>query len=247
MEEIGTKDRGHWLEKGSFPELPSEMVHVWRVPLTREKDPVDTSVLSAAEVRRADAFHFARDRVSYSVTRSSLRILLGRYLKADPREIRIDLHPDGKPYLRGESGLRFNVSHSHEVALLAFARQVEVGVDVEFRREEVAVEELAERFFAAEERRAVIEASGEEKRKQFYDIWSAKEACVKASGAGLQVPLEAFSVITALVGNGGVVELPLRGEREGFRLYPVPQVDGYAAALAVGARQKMATRFFGSI
>ena len=73
-----------------------------------------------------------------------------------------------------------------------------MGVDVEYRREEVEVEELAERFFALEERRAVAAALGDDKRKVFFDIWSAKEACIKAAGAGLGIPLDAFSAASAM-------------------------------------------------
>ncbi len=60
-----------------------------------------------------------------------LRLLLARYLDADPRELRFELGAHGKPALEGGADLRFNLSPSGELLLVAVATGMEVGVDVE--------------------------------------------------------------------------------------------------------------------
>lgn len=183
-----------WQESNIVPGLAAEEVHVWRLSLDAVNMQQDSSVLSLDEERRALAFHFERDRNSYFTTRTALRILLGHYFGCQPEDVRLEYEAAGKPFVCGESGICFNVSHSNQLAQLAFTKQVAVGVDIESQRPGIEIEELAERFFAGLEREAMRGASEAEKRQLFYRIWSAKEACVKAIGQGLQILLDEFSV-----------------------------------------------------
>lgn len=237
-------DQSKWLEDPSFPVFAEGDVHVWRIQLDALKASAEGSVLSADERQRARAFHFEKDRNEFSRTREMLRRLLGRYLGVLPQGINIAREPDGKPFVCSEKDLRFNVSHSHGIALIAFAQRINAGVDVEFQREDLDVAELAERFFAEPEKEAVRQAKGAEKAAVFYRIWSAKEACVKAVGGGLQIPLDRFSVASVLAEDGSPVEVPLREGSRFLRLHRVPDLDGFSAALALESKRRLKPKFF---
>jgi 4'-phosphopantetheinyl transferase len=131
-------------------------VHVWRASLGYSESvlPRFEAALAADEKARAQRFIFQPDRNSYIVARGVLRELLGKYLNRGPSEIEFDYGAQGKPALRSgwsQSGVQFNVSHSHGTVLFAFAVARQVGVDVELVRPDFAGEKIAERFFSPQE------------------------------------------------------------------------------------------------
>jgi len=123
------------------------VVDVWRADLGAPGGGADADglmqLLCEQERTRAAQIVPARKRVLWACSHGILRALLGRYLDADPRELRFGLGPHGKPVLRGPVGqdpdepdgrradLRFNLSHSGELMLVAVTAGREVGVDVE--------------------------------------------------------------------------------------------------------------------
>src|SRR5579863_5529204 len=116
--------------------LPEDEVQLWRVDL--EAISADESrwlqVLSADEVTRASRFHFSRDRQRFVAARAWLRIILAGYLRTDPNGLSFSYSKKEKPSLGPSfagSDVAFNVSHSGGIAMLAFTRGREIGVDVE--------------------------------------------------------------------------------------------------------------------
>jgi hypothetical protein len=145
-----------WASPPVAPELADGMVHVWAAPLDPPADTIRRSeaLLAPDERARADRFRFERDRRRFTVARGVLRTLLGRYLGTDPRGVAFRYESHGKPVLGepfAERGIRFNVSHSGEMALYAFARGRELGVDVEEVRRMDDGLDIAERFFSEAE------------------------------------------------------------------------------------------------
>jgi uncharacterized protein YbcV (DUF1398 family) len=111
------------------------------------------ATLSTDERARANRFLFQPDRNHSIATRGILRELLGRYLNRAPEHLEFDHAPQGKPTLHTElphASVRFNVSHSHGMALLAFTVGRQVGVDLELVRK-FGGQEIAERFFSPRE------------------------------------------------------------------------------------------------
>src|ERR1041385_6999949 len=106
-------------------------VHVWRVELMRPDYVIQRfrSTLEQDELLRADRFHFEKDRRAFVVSRGFLREIIGRYTNTRPEQLRFSYGPYGKPALDGR--LRFNMSHSHGLALIALTEDNELGVDVE--------------------------------------------------------------------------------------------------------------------
>jgi 4'-phosphopantetheinyl transferase len=174
-------------------------VHVWRASLGYSESvlPRFEAALAADEKARAHRFIFQPDRNSYIVARGVLRELLGKYLNRGPSEIEFDYGAQGKPALRSgwsQSGVQFNVSHSHGTVLFAFAVARQVGVDVELVRPDFAGEKIAERFFSPQEVRELRSLPAAVQDEGFFLCWTRKEAYIKARGEGLQIPLKSFHV-----------------------------------------------------
>lgn len=221
--------------------LGREEVHVWRASL--DHTPLQIEILrrslAADEEARAGRFHFEKDRAHFVAARGVLRDILGCYLKREPECLSFRYGSHGKPalagYLDGE-GIRFSVSHSHGMALYAVAREREVGVDLERVRPDLAVGEIAERFFSRWEVATLRALPAELQRQAFFRCWTRKEAYIKARGEGLSLPLEQFDVSlapgkpAALLGTR-----PDPSEASRWSLQELCPVHGYVAALAVEA------------
>lgn len=176
------------------PILGREDVHVWRTRLD-----VDGATLAVLESTLADderaaaaRLRFPRDRRRFIAGRGVLRAILTRYLGTAPAAVQIRDDAGSKPRLHGpdESRLRFNVSHSDDLALYAVAGWREVGIDVERIRPELDWAALAACFFSLPEQ-AALAGAGAEAAAMFTRIWVAKEAYLKATGVGLTGCLDA--------------------------------------------------------
>ena len=230
-----------WLDAPDSPHLADGEVHVWRARLLPDartfRELWDT--LSADERERAERYHFRRDRDRFVAARGALRNLLGRYAGVEPRLLRFSYDGYGKPSLRGEAGvasLRFNASHSNDLALFAVTRGRAVGVDLEFVREDFASFEIAEHFFSRYEVEALRALTPDVRAVAFFDCWTRKEAYIKARGEGLSHPLHLFTVS---LGPGEEAALlrtdddPLEAAR--WTLIELFPGEGVRAALAIEA------------
>ena len=174
-------------------------IHVWHAALDRDEKflaQLETT-LSLEEKARADRFHFVNDRNRFIVARGLLRELLGGYLHQDPASLEFSYGEHGKPFLAGgnaSSGFCFNLSHSSEMAVYAIAKDRNLGIDVEHVRTDSAGEDIARRYFSAREVTDLVALPPEGKVVGFFHCWTRKEAYLKATGMGLQIPLDSFSV-----------------------------------------------------
>jgi 4'-phosphopantetheinyl transferase len=228
-----------WAAALGWPDLEMGSVHVWRVAL--DVEPVVYArlqdVLSSDEQDRAARFRFDEPRREFVVTRGVLRTLLGRYLGVSAASVDFQQNAHKKPALapiHGDSNVRFNVSHSHDWALLAFARGRDVGVDVEAVRPDVEHEKLAERFFTPSETEKLMALPVDMRLKAFFDCWTRKEAYMKARGAGLHLGLDQVEVAFAPGEPPAVLRIAEPGrEAERWTLIDLTPGPGYSAALAV--------------
>jgi len=145
------------------------------------------ALLSDDERARADRFRLDDQARRFIVARANLRAILGEVLARGPHEIEITLSPHGKPVVRG---VEFNVSHSHERAVIVVAESP-VGIDIEYVREK-PVMPIAQRFFAPDEVDELRRA--DDPLRAFFRCWTAKEAYLKARGEGITLPLDWFAV-----------------------------------------------------
>jgi 4'-phosphopantetheinyl transferase len=178
-------------------------IHVWAVRLTASAavNRVYRILLSDEEIARADRFAFEHLRHSYELSHGALRLLLAHYLERGPRDIKFTFGPRGKPAVQ-DSRIRFNMAHSSGLALYAFTRDCDIGVDVEEIRSIPEIEQIAVRYFCRPEASEVLSIDDVSARHEaFFRCWTRKEAYIKAVGDGLYLPLDQFQV-TLLPGDG---------------------------------------------
>ncbi len=220
--------------------LAATELHVWRVALDQPYTVVAhlRASLSADEQVRADRFHFDRDRRRYIVARGGLRSIIGRYLDLPPGRLMFEYGPYGKPRLSpalGQPELHFNVTHSHELAVYAITRALEVGVDVEYTdRRVLDMDQLAERFFSRNENAVYCALPAQDRRAAFFRCWTRKEAFIKAIGEGLSHPLDRFDV--TLTPDRPPVILTINGEpvdTTAWSLFHLEPTADYIGAIAV--------------
>ena len=151
-------------------------------------------LLSPEERARAARLRFARDRGRFVAGRGMVRRALASILDCPPAELRIDERPAGKPFLPDHPELCFNASGSGGIGLLAIARGVELGVDLELGDPGFDGLELARHFFTGREVAALESLGPEQRPGAFLRCWTRKEAYVKALGVGLRAGLDSFEV-----------------------------------------------------
>lgn len=217
--------------------------HLWRHDLRRYgstgnelEDRTLWSLLSDDERERAARFHFSRDRNAYVAARSGLRRILSLYTAIAPADLVFTYGIRGKPALAHAGlapGLSFNLAHSGAYAVYAIGNRRQIGVDVEKKRPDLAIDDLAAANFSPQERSVLQELPAEARLGRFFALWTCKEAYVKARGEGLHIPLDSFHV---LFGADGDARLHAPDGRWQLRLFaadeahPVALVhDGEAA------------------
>jgi len=179
---------------------PAE-VSVWAYTLDEPDAVVGTwsRFLAPEEMARADRFLRREDRGRWIVARAVLRHVLSRCCGVHPVGITFRYGPEGKPALALPGGtpepITFNLAHSQGRALLAVARGIAIGVDLEQLRENFDPLPIAHRFFYGSERAAIVAAPVTRQRAAFFRHWVAKESVLKAQGIGLAFPLDRFRVM----------------------------------------------------
>jgi len=206
-------------DSGAFPE--------WRI-------------LDEAERARALRFVRPRDRRRFILCRGALRLVLGKLVDDPPAAITLRFGPGGKPELAGPWGpgdvpfLRFNVTHSHDLALIAVSLDRELGVDLERLRTISEAARIVESYFTAAEQAEFLALEEPVRAAAFLRGWTRKEAILKAKGvglAGLATSYETMFGTTELTDTfSAATPLPRIGE---WRLWEASPREGYCAALAV--------------
>ena len=191
-------------------------VDVWSADLDASPG-LDPRRLPAPERERAARLRRPRDRARWIAARIALRRVLAHYLGQDPARIELRRGDHGKPALADPlAALRFNLSHSGGIALVAVAPDCEVGIDVEERRAGRDFARLAEIGLDAASQDAVRDAAPEHRAAAFYAAWVRREAVAKCVGTGLGAPppeTSPVSVCVLEVGAGHAAALAIAGAR----------------------------------
>lgn len=192
--------------------------------------------LSEGERARAARFHFAADRDRFVASHAAQRGILASYLGVEASSLVFGEGAQGKPFLNAPAhgrSLRFSLSHSGDLALLAVSSGREVGVDVERVRPRADLAAFVARYFSPREREALARIPSDDRLRAFYEIWTLKEAYLKACGDGLLRELDAFDVT---VGDAAPRLLAVRdrpGDEWRWGLRRLALGEGSVGALAV--------------
>lgn len=174
-------------------------VEAWYAPISalRPRTEEFNATLDPVEMERAERFRFNVDRERFILGHGLLRILLGHYLQRDASLVRMARGPFGKPYLERKT-LHFNLSDTKDAILIAFANEAEVGADIETMVRDVDHRAVSEHYFIPAEIRSIEKAATEgsslDGKRRFLELWTRKEAVLKASGVGIMDDLKALRV-----------------------------------------------------
>lgn len=140
--------------------------------------------LSNEDCLRLQRYTNVAARNMFLISRGALRMLLAKYLGFEPARIMIATHEHGKPFLTDHPQFFFNLSHSRNIALIAFAL-FPVGVDVEYVKRQIDFAAVMQRFFSESERADWSANCVPSPQEAFFRGWTRKEALLKATGEGI--------------------------------------------------------------
>lgn len=214
-----------WVNAPERPDLGVQEVHIWRASLLSSFHDACyfEHILSFEEKERSERFHFRKDRDRFIASRGLLRVILGRYLQMNPCTLSFRAGTYGKPCLAEKTcggTVRFSLSRSRDLALFAFSRNAEIGIDMEYIRPDIPAESMAELVLSQNESDMLKHIPPPERQKTFYSIWTRKEALMKATGAGLANDVKKYDVITGQ-------------STASFALWNLDVRDDHSAAVAV--------------
>lgn len=227
-----------WLPVSESKSLSSEDVHLWLVKVAScaASLPLFEQFLSPDEHARAAKFRQEGDRTRFTLCRGILRHLLSRYTGLTPAAIRFSYNAYGKPALAVASSamppLQFNLSHAGGLALYAFTTVSSIGVDLEQHRP-LDVPALASTFFSEKERAFLEQGSRAEQLAQFFQLWTCKEAYLKAIGLGLSGLEQAEMAIA----SNGSIRIPsftdASSSNSCWQIQPMSLGNQFSSAFAV--------------
>lgn len=220
-------------------------VHVWVINLEASPSRVRelSSTLSSDEKERASSFKFEHLTRRFCVCRGLLRAFLGAYLATAPRDIEFSYGKCGKPFVAGVDSFQFNLAHSEDMAVYAFACGCDLGIDIERVRDIQDIAGIARHFFCPEEVADLNCVGARERLESFFACWTRKEAYIKATGEGLSASLDCFRV--ALQPRETACFVHINGstsDAELWSLHSFRPNEEYIGALAFRDRRKL--RFF---
>ena len=163
--------------------------------------------------------------------RGCLREILGSYLAISPEKIEFIYSERGKPSINYQ--LQFNLSHSEEMAICGLTLTSRIGVDLEKMRAMKDLNSLTKRFFCAREHELVEKSA--EKEKLFFQLWTAKEAYLKALGTGISGGLDRVEV--------GLNPLKLDNVAGEWQLWTGEIGDNYRATVVIEGSDRVIKTF----
>lgn len=202
-------------------------IHIFRTDIPPGTLAALERLLSPAELERAGRFQFEADRARFVASRGALRTILAGYLATPPRDLEFAAGVHGKPTVRGGQGVRFSLSRSRNLCLVAVRRGADVGVDLE------AVRPVNDALSIAKSRFSPAEAQAIDSDESFFALWTRKEAVAKCLGWGLSLPFDVFEVPAPVSPDPQRVVVAYEGARSVHWLQPVPLDEaGYVASIA---------------
>jgi 4'-phosphopantetheinyl transferase len=185
-----------WKQSSPRNDLKDGDVHLWRVGL----DVSDAALcelrgmLSDEELQRSERYRFPVLHRRFVAGRGALRAILAGYLSMESKRLKFGYTAYGKPFLLDSPAIQFNLSHSGGLMVAAVCRNWAIGVDIEKEDRRLHPLEIAERYFSDREREEIARADTGARHWLFFQLWTAKEAVLKATSLGLALELSKVEV-----------------------------------------------------
>lgn len=230
----------NWTNPNNNIDIDSGKITIWRIKTADFLFKLDDfkAILDVVETAKFLRFKIEADQQTRIISRAILRILLGRYLNIDPEEIQFTLNHQKKPILKNSNAenLHFNVSHSGNWILIAVSTYP-IGVDLEYIDTSFTYQNLLNFSFNIEEKNYI--QTSKLPHQTFYQLWTRKEALLKATGKGL---IDDLALIPSL---DGICENPshLTNSAENWQITSF-NIDENHIGSAVFMPVKTALQFF---
>lgn len=199
----GNMSDSQWIKTNKVSALTINTLHIWRLRLHLDLTNINDlwQMLSKDEQQRAQRFVRPQDQAKFVQVRGHLRMLLGQYLNVRGETLAFEYGEYGKPQLTvpcNALNLQFNVSHSHDLALIAITQAVAVGVDLEQVNSAANYIDISDRFFTPAEHQVLLQHPQTQQCQAFFRLWTRKEACIKALGGSIAHALDQIAVAQGL-------------------------------------------------
>lgn len=189
--------------------LSTNEIHLWYVYDENINDPEILSnyfeLLNKDELLQQKRFYFEKHRHQYLITRAMVRTILSLYENSiTPTNWSFTFNDFGKPSINNDSltiPLCFNVSHTNKLVTMAVTLDQEIGIDIEYLPRLENILDIAHNYFSPIELEQLYQLPLEKQRDRFFELWTLKEAYIKACGMGLSIPLDHFSFIFSKEGK----------------------------------------------
>lgn len=222
-----------------FPKLSTEKVYLYYADISA-LDRIDAQTsekwLDHSERTRLERFYFERDNKLYKLSHCMLRWVLSNYTGQRPEQHQFDINNYGKPSLKGNTDISFNLSHSNGTAVIALGKNQQLGVDLEQINYQKEIHNILDNYFHPNEIFQFKALNNTQKNALFFKLWTLKEAYIKASGMGLSIPLNAFNFDCTKAPNLDVFFTSTLNEKTShwqFSLFESEQYDNFLTAVAV--------------
>lgn len=218
----------------------SDEIHLWKIDESAVDDALLATywpLLSADELQRYERLRQMADRRRFVITRAAIRRVLSSYFPGVlPTQWQFGRNAWGRPTIAEpvlESNIEFNISHADGLIVIAVTERGDLGVDVEFTGRRCRTLALANRYFSAQEIEALQGLSESAQRERFFDLWTLKEAYIKACGMGLAIPLRSFSFAFGKDGIS-IAFAPERSDDPAFwQFWQMPATPRHRLAIAL--------------
>lgn len=192
------------------------------------------SFLSDQEKIKARQFANSVHKENYIIAHGLLKILLSSYTSIPPQYIEYSYNEFGKPFLKSNNSFQFNMSHSGEKIAFAIAQDIQIGIDIEYKKNKINVNSIAEMIMSPTEAFLFHQLEEKDKPHSFFDFWTKKEAILKAAGKGLSYPFNKIDV-SDLSSNKAVVN------HYSYYHSVLNIAEDYAAAVATNCKTSQIT------
>lgn len=180
----------------------TDAAHVWVLKVENSNDKTLTrdilGILNRQERERYERFHFDRDRHLFLSAHGLKRLVLSRYFDCAPDEWVFEANQNGRPEiaapLSAVNQLRVNLTHTRGLAACVVTAQIACGIDAEHRHSLNDLQTLSESVLHQSELCVFRALPASDRLNRFFDFWVVKEACAKACGRGLSLPLRKLSI-----------------------------------------------------
>lgn len=210
-------------------------IHIWIVQLNQwiSHSQHLKTLLSEKEITRVERRKIQEKQEELILSRGILRIIIGSYLDQEPADLKINSTPDGKPYLEN-SKLEFNLSHSGNIWICALCQSKQVGIDIQERYPITSIKTIIKNYFSVDEKNYLDSLPAGQYKDNFFSLWTAKEAYLKAIGKGFQESPTKISILPDASSGNYILDQAQSQQKSGE--WTISAIDlewDYSAAFAV--------------